>query len=125
MRMFHTLEHIEHPFETMRELYRIAKPGCIIEVRIPWWKYDMFTCPYHRNWFRPRWFYWLSKVIQEPVGEKDNIRDMKWCPAMYHQHGDMDWRVIKDHTTRGKHKFWKKYEYRVWLKAHKVPRKNR
>jgi len=118
LRMFHTLEHLppESALNVMKECYRVAEPGAMFEIRIPWWEYDLHSCPYHLNWFRPRWFYWLSREKQGTKGARDAIGDMAWCPAMYHQHGDLDWRVQGDHITRGRHKFWKKYEYRVWLK---------
>jgi hypothetical protein len=31
----HLLEHLENPFAVMRELYRIARPGCRIRIRVP------------------------------------------------------------------------------------------
>ncbi len=31
----HLLEHLENPFQVMKELHRIAKDGCLIQIKVP------------------------------------------------------------------------------------------
>lgn len=107
MLMSHILEHLKEPFKAIKECYRIAKPGAILEIRVPWWELDMFSNPFHLNWFKPRWFHILTPEI--------NI----WNDAMNHIMGKMNWKVDGEHILRGSIRFWKKYQYTVWLKAQK------
>ncbi len=46
----HLLEHLDAPFEVMRELYRIGRPGCRIVIRVPHFSRG-FTHGQHRRGF--------------------------------------------------------------------------
>ena len=105
MRMSHVLEHLDDPFLVVKECFRIAKSDAILEISIPWWKMDMFAQPLHLHHFKPEWFHKLTPTIAI------------FNPAILPQWGDMDWRVVKEHILRGSRRFWKKYQYTVWLKA--------
>jgi SAM-dependent methyltransferase len=35
VRAFHFIEHLDRPFDVMRELYRIIKPGGILHIKVP------------------------------------------------------------------------------------------
>lgn len=104
MKMFHVLEHLKDPLAAMKECYRIARNGCILNIRVPWWRTDLYTNPYHYHRFQPAWFHNLTP---EYVGadKMDAIR------------GVMNWRVIWERYLRGSRRFWKKYEYWVTLEA--------
>ena len=103
LRMSHVLEHLDDPLRVMEEIYRISMPGAVLEIRVPWWKNDMFSNPAHKHWFKPKWFHRLRP--------KDNA----WS-NMEHMIR-MNWRVIKDKKIRGRHNKLKIYEYHIWLKA--------
>lgn len=112
MRMHHTLEHVEvPPIKVMQELYRIAKHGCILEIKVPWYKFDWFSCPHHLHWFAPNWFHGLTPHITR--------KGLAWHHGNDYIQNGMDWRVVKQKTLRGSKRFWKKYELTVWLEAHK------
>jgi hypothetical protein len=107
LRMSHILEHLDNPLRAMEEAYRIARHGAILQVMVPWWERDMFSNPAHRQWFRPVWFRRLHPDDNAWTGEmKGQCR--------------MNWRVLKEKKLRGKRRFWKIYEYHVWLEAVKL-----
>ncbi len=103
MRLSHVLEHLDDPLRVMQEIYRIASPGAILEIRIPWWKNDMFSNPAHKHWFRPKWFHRL------------HTEDNAWSNMEFM--AKMNWRVIEEKKVRGKHNKLRIYEYHVWLEA--------
>ena len=109
MRMSHILEHLDNPFKAMKECYRIAKDGCLLEIRVPWWKMDMFSWPVHKWHFKPVWFKRLTMSQKVLKGCGNPLSDFNY--------GGMDWRPVKEHTLRGSRRFWKKYQYTIWLKA--------
>lgn len=104
LRMFHVLEHLENPLAVMREVYRIAKPRAVLEIKVPWWERDMFSNPAHLHWFKPKWFHRLHPG------------DSAWAGEMKSQ-CRMDWNIILEKKVRGEHAFWRTYEYHVWLEA--------
>lgn len=102
MRFWHTLEHL-HPWKAMqifRELYRIMKLGGTIDVRIPWWKSDMFSNPNHLTVFKPEWF-------------KKGLNPNPWRYGDHPEDCGMNWRVVWEKKHRGKHNFFKIYEYQI------------
>lgn len=103
MRMFHCLEHLREPLQVMEELYRIAKEGCIIHIKIPYWKLDHpIRNPAHRHAFPPEWFKNLNP--DSNVWER-NMRHL--CKV--------NWAFVKEKKSRGKHNKMKVYEYEIWL----------
>ena len=67
--MYHVLEHVVHPFETITELHRILKPGGLFVVAIPnidSWQAGLFG----RHWFHldvPRHCCHFSRDILEKL----------------------------------------------------------
>lgn len=104
--MSHVLEHLDNPLEAMHEAYRIAKSGAVLEIRIPWWKTDMFSDPVHIRWFKPEWFtkLWNRKSNAAAISAE-------------YDKSDINWKVIRDKKIRGRLRIYKKYEYHVWLRA--------
>jgi len=100
----HTLEHLKEPLQAMEEAYRIAKHGAIFHIKIPWWKYDLFSSPEHRHLFRPEWFHKLEISA--------------WSESMKHL-CKVNWIVIRENKIRGKRNKFKIYEFEVWLRADK------
>lgn len=47
---FHILEHLDRPFDVMRELHRILKPGGLLHVKVPHFSRG-FTHPEHSHGF--------------------------------------------------------------------------
>jgi predicted SAM-dependent methyltransferase len=47
---FHVLEHLRDPFQAIAEMYRIAKPGAQIHIRVPHFSRG-FTHPDHKHGF--------------------------------------------------------------------------
>ncbi len=55
--MINVLEHLPDTVRTVEELHRIAKPGCKVTIRVPYWNSpDMFTDPTHRAFFNEHTF---------------------------------------------------------------------
>lgn len=106
IRMYHVLEHLKDPFRAMQECHRILRPLGIVDIRVPWWKRDCFANPYHLHWFKPRWFRLL---------DSSHIAAKSMDTIM----GSMDYWVIKDLRIRGRRRFWRTYEYRIFLGARK------
>ena len=42
IRMLHVLEHLREPMRAIAELHRIARPGGIVTVRVPYWNSQDF-----------------------------------------------------------------------------------
>ena len=52
IRMLHVLEHLREPMRAIAELHRIARPGGIVTVRVPYWNsQDFASDPTHRTPF--------------------------------------------------------------------------
>lgn len=49
--MFHSLEHLIHPLKSVKEIYRILKPGGILIIEVP--RFDSF----HSRIFKDKWFH--------------------------------------------------------------------
>ena len=107
LRMSHVLEHLDDPLRVMQEIYRIATPSAILEIRVPWWKNDMFSNPAHKHCFKPKWFHRLHPKNNAWSNEKYDMTHLL----------NMNWEVIKEKKIRGRHNKLKIYEYRVWLGA--------
>jgi hypothetical protein len=106
MLMSHILEHLDNPLKAMHEAYRIARNGAIMEIRVPWWKTDMFSDPVHIRWFKPMWF-------RKLYNRKSNAAaiDSKYGKC------DINWKVIGERKVRGKYNKLRIYQFHVWLKA--------
>ncbi len=49
------LEHLDDLTAVMREIHRVAKPGAVVHVRVPYFtSVDMFTDPTHKRFFSAR-----------------------------------------------------------------------
>ena len=103
--MEHVLEHLNEPFEVMKEIYRICKDGARVIIEVPYWKRDAFTNPVHKHYFKPDWF-----IALRPDSNK--FRNLEsWCPVNF--------RVSKIKWIRGKHAKWRKYALRVEMLVRK------
>lgn len=58
----HVLEHLEEPFEVMRELYRICAPGAIIHIRVPHFSRG-FTHAEHKRGFDVTFPYYFDPTL--------------------------------------------------------------
>lgn len=48
----HILEHLDNVLEVMNELHRISKPGCVIEIKVPYWtSYNTWVDITHKRAF--------------------------------------------------------------------------
>ena len=53
--MLNVLEHVPDTLRTLREIWRIARPGAKVTIRVPYWNgYDAFTDPTHLKFFSER-----------------------------------------------------------------------
>lgn len=58
----HTLEHIEKPLPFMQELWRVAKPGCLLTIRVPYGSTDVaFEDPTHIRQYFPGSFQYFGQ----------------------------------------------------------------
>lgn len=106
IRLFHVLEHLQDPLRTLQEVYRVACPMAILDIRVPWWKRDMFANPAHVWWFKPAWFRRLHPDDNAWGGEMAGL-----CR--------MNWKVLTEKKVRGSRALWRVYEYHVSLEARK------
>lgn len=60
----HFLEHVDDFIFIVEEMHRVAKPGAIINIRVPYCLcFDAFTDPTHKNHFTERAFHYFSDQI--------------------------------------------------------------
>lgn len=59
----HCLEHLRDPFAVMREIYRIAKPGAIVRIRVPHFSRG-FTHADHKRGFDVTFPYYFNPTFQ-------------------------------------------------------------
>jgi predicted SAM-dependent methyltransferase len=62
----HVLEHLDNWIEAFNELCRIAKPGAIIEVRVPFYNCGNAYYPTHKHYFTPAAFdIWINPPYEQ------------------------------------------------------------
>jgi SAM-dependent methyltransferase len=60
--MSHILEHIIYPLPMLEALYRVAKPGCILNISVPHGAHDMaFADPQHVKQYFPSSFQFFAQ----------------------------------------------------------------
>ena len=58
----HFLEHIKNLVLMMEEIYRVCKPGAIVEIIVPYWKTSLaFQDPTHKCFFTEETFNYFTK----------------------------------------------------------------
>lgn len=66
IRAWHIVEHLDDPMKFMKEIWRICKPGAIVEIQVPWWKmHSILWNPEHKHDFRPEWFKSFDPQLKE------------------------------------------------------------
>lgn len=58
----HVLEHVEDPVATMKEIWRISKPGAVIEIGVPYFSgLNAVGDPTHKHFFAAKTFDFFEK----------------------------------------------------------------
>ena len=76
--MKHVLEHVGASFDgfraVMQDLYRVAAPGCEIEIHVPYFKHDSYwSDPTHVRAFTATTFTMMSKTVNDRwIAERAN-----------------------------------------------------
>jgi SAM-dependent methyltransferase len=65
--MFHTMEHLTHPLETLREIHRVLRPGGLLAVEIPIIDAAIVRLlgPYHRHYVYDHTLFMTRRTARE------------------------------------------------------------
>lgn len=75
---YHFLEHANDFLFMVGEIYRVAKPGAIIQIRVPYFMcFDAFTDPTHKNFFTERAFDYFADEIYFNYYSKAKFKILK------------------------------------------------
>ena len=99
--MSHVLEHLDRPLRVMEEIWRICKPGAIVNISVPSKTDTRLVNPYHLHDFKPEWFKNLNPSSPATPGIEVKV----------------NFRLIKIRNKRGTRRFWKKYGFYAELEA--------
>ena len=96
------------PFrQVMAEVWRICKNRTFVYISVPNWKDDLGSNPWHNKIFKPEMFRYLNRDYAEKTLMKGE--EAFWMPFNFF--------VRRIEYTKGRIRFWKKYNLNVVLEV--------
>ena len=87
--MDNVLEHLDDVMVTMEELYRLAKPGAIVRINVPYFKSNSaFTDPTHKHFFTETSFKYFNEDNSLHFYTKAKFKVVETNLISHHQYKD-------------------------------------